>query len=512
MQENISSLIANIASRSKTSNIFVIGKGPSIDGVNTAALPDGVIINLNDSERIRPGDFGIFSANWVRHSLQEEGFRCGFYLAGKPLPPDVPHEVLPPIPLDLDHEDLNLLRIERDEFFDEPFVLLNAIKIALKISVLRDSAINVYLLGFDFSTRAGSLSLKAGSDYSGAGVGEREAIIAAQEHEFRQFLHFFAAGDRLRLHHVGTKDFSSFPPLEFNRRVCGIGTHVGATHPIDLVNPDRVIIVAELTNNHLGDPQRLVQLIERAKESGADLIKVQKRDIDTFYTREQLSSYYWSPFGTTLGDYRRGVELNDELLQLLDDTCRKFQIEWFSSVLDMPSFEAISRYNPRLIKVPSTISNHRDFHARLSDLYHGPIVISTGYTEQEYVDYVLQTFSNNEIIYLLHCISAYPTPRQACNVAVVRSYQTISRQHPKIIPGYSSHDLGSLGCQLAVAAGARMLEKHVKLGDVEWVHFDKVAIDLSSDEFARLVHDIRAAEEMIGSEHKHVLDCEHHKY
>jgi hypothetical protein len=30
---------------------------------------------------------------------------------------------------------------------------------------------------------------------------------------------------------------------------------------------------------------------------------------------------------------------------------------------------------------------------------------------------------------------------------------------------------------MAVAAGARMIEKHVKIGDLDWVHFDGVAID-----------------------------------
>jgi N-acetylneuraminate synthase len=65
---------------------------------------------------------------------------------------------------------------------------------------------------------------------------------------------------------------------------------------------------------------------------------------------------------------------------------------------------------------------------------------------------------------------------------------------------------------LAVAGGARMIEKHVKLNDVEWIHFDKVAIDLATDEFARFVSDVRTAEQMVGSGEKRVLDCEHHKY
>lgn len=512
MQDNISRQIESIASKSDSDDIFIIGKGPSLDDINLAGLPTGLVISINDSERVLPGDVGIFSANWVRHSLAGDGFRCGFYLAGKPLPVAIPHEVLPPIPLELDHDDFVIARLERTPFFDEPFVLLNALKFCLRLSALCGRPQRVHLLGFDFSTRTGNISHKIGTDFSGAETDERDAIISSQESEFRQFHRYFSDGSRLILRHVGNKDYSACSPPEFNRQLTQSTTSRQPLRAINLADPDRVLVVAEFTNNHLGDAARLVEMIERATEAGADLVKIQKRDVDSFYSPEQLASYYWSPFGETLGDYRRGVELNDELLDLLDSTCRKCGIDWFCSVLDYPSYEAIRRFDPKLIKIPSTISNHRHYHAQLAASYHGPIVVSTGLTEPEYIDHVLQTYNHNEIIYLLHCISAYPTPRAACNIAVVRAYDALANRDPRIIPGYSSHDLGPTGCALAIAAGARMLEKHVKLGDVEWIHFDKVAIDLKTREFTRFVEDVRTAEEIVGSGEKRILECEHHKY
>ncbi len=92
-------------------------------------------------------------------------------------------------------------------------------------------------------------------------------------------------------------------------------------------------------------------MVQRAAEAGADLIKVQKRDIRSFYTQEQLESYYWSPFGKTLRAYREGVELSDELLDLLNRTCQAVGIEWFCSVLDMPSYRVIQKFEPRLVKI-----------------------------------------------------------------------------------------------------------------------------------------------------------------
>lgn len=511
MQEALTELLRDLAKRYASNQLYILGKGPSLDEIDLDSMPSGVLINLNDSERVKPGDIAIFSANWVRHSLEDEGFKAGFYLAGTPLPPSVPHVVLPPTPLELDHEDMNILRLLQPDFFDESFVLLNAIKICLAIAKRAGQPVEVFLLGFDFSTSSGATSQRVGKDLSGAGISEREAIIASQEQAFRQFLHYFESGDLLRLRHVGSKDFSAFTTIGFNRKFCGSNTPAGNAR-INLASPDRVLIVAELTNNHLGDPARLIEMIERSKEAGADLIKVQKRDVDSFYTREQLNSYYWSPFGKTLGDYRRGVELNSEMFELLDRICRKNEIEWFSTILDLASYHGIQHYRPRLVKVPSTISNHRSFHQELARIYQGALVVSTGFTGQEYVEYVLETFATNEVVYLLHCISAYPAPRHACNIAVVRAYHALQRKFGRIIPGYSSHDLGSACCMLAVAGGAKMIEKHVKLGNVEWIHFDKVAIDLSTNEFKRFVEDVRIAEEITGSENKTVLDCEHHKY
>ena len=65
---------------------------------------------------------------------------------------------------------------------------------------------------------------------------------------------------------------------------------------------------------------------------------------------------------------------------------------------------------------------------------------------------------------------------------------------------------------MAVAAGARMIEKHVKLGSVQWAHFDEVALDLATDEFSNFVYDVRRAQGIVGTEHKNIRHSERHKY
>ncbi len=143
----------------------------------------------------------------------------------------------------------------------------------------------------------------------------------------------------------------------------------------DLEEP--VLIVAEFTNNHLGDLIRLEEMVQLAKEAGADLVKVQKRNVETFYTEEELNSHYESPFGNTLGDYRRRVELDEAGFTFLDLICKQNDIGWFCSVLDLQSFEFIKKFNPMMIKIPSTVSNHRNFHKIVSNEYHGDVLLQT---------------------------------------------------------------------------------------------------------------------------------------
>ena len=94
----------------------------------------------------------------------------------------------------------------------------------------------------------------------------------------------------------------------------------------------------------------------------------------------------------------------------------------------------------------------------------------------------------------------------------MRHYDVLARSNPRIVPAYSSHDFGAKASSLAVAAGARMVEKHVKLGNTEWAHFDAVAVDLTTPKFKEYVDAIRETELILGTEEKRVNASEHHKY
>lgn len=514
--ENCLDRIKNIFSESSKTKLAIIGKGNSLKSVNLDLLKDEYfIITLNDAEVYLPSDITLFYRNDLPESLEKNGFKSSYYIApgsyNLPVSRHIPAEYH-----SFDQEGFEKIYsyFSSDKFFILDFTLLSAIKLAIAFQQTKDVAVDVAFLGFDFFMNTVKEGDVHGLDYRNAHLRTQESLfITLLDHVEKQY-------PFVHLQHIGTKKYSTKSVEEFNQTLAKLviseslktNTELYQDLLKKLEQTNRVIVVAEFTNNHVGDRNRLLKMIELAADSGADIIKVQKRDVNSFYTEEELNSPYNSPFGNTLGDYRKAVELTEDLFELLDKECRKRNIPWFASVLDWNSYVYIRKLDCPLIKLPSTISNHKNYLTNVAKDFEGELVVSTGFTDKSYEEFVLNNILGDKKLFLLQCTSSYPTPPEGCQISVVRHYEMLRETYPNIIPGYSSHDLGSLGCVMAVAAGARMVEKHVKLGDLDWVHFDSVAIDLYNNQFKNFVNDIRKAEIMCGGREKKVHQFEHHKY
>lgn len=504
MPDNFSSQINLIASTYDTDTIFILGKGTSVDKVPATVFDGHLVIGVNDAERIRRADITVFHADWVKKALKDTGPRAELYVTSTDFAPEGARTVrVPHVPLAQESSDLMMQRLLSGGFVIEDVLFVSALKIALEVARSKGRSQTVYMVGFDFDASAGYAAI-SGAHYEQGDTQKRRLIIDMQEHFLLNALYMLGTTD-LDVMHVGYKTFSRLTPED-------LALQFSPIEPATDRHDWAVSIVAEITTNHFGDRGRLERMVRAARAAGADFVKVQKRDVDSFYTAVQLSSPYTSPFGTTFGAYRHQLELSAEDFQFLDTLCKRIGMRWFASILDEPSYRFIRDFSPELIKLPSTISEHRDYLAKVASDTETGIVLSTGMTDKAFENWVLDTFGKVPQLYLMQANSAYPTPAQDCNVAVVRHYRQLAQDHPQIIPAYSSHDEGWLGSALAVAAGARMVEKHVKFGNTEWAHFDAVALDLTTGAFRDYVTRIREAEIVMGSEEKTIAPSEHHKY
>lgn len=516
--EAISSLVKELAAENETNTIIILGKGPSADKVSPRVFDGNLVIGINDAERIQPTDVTIFHEDWVADSLKADGLQSKSYVTSTDF--HAPGHTVVNLPyrsLSNDQEDIMLSRFQsREEVSIEEVMFLTALEIARSVADEKGTTQTVYMVGFDFSPAEGN-ARAANTQYTPELTSHRKAGVELQQYILRNAL-YVLEDSNLDVHHVGSHETSNLTTEALNEKFkIEVKEESSAEAEPELEIP-QVEVTAEITTNHFGDLDRLEKLVRAAHSAGADWVKVQKRQVETFYTAEQLAAPYKSPFGTTFGDYRHQLELDREGFKFLDELTQDLGIKWFASVLDKPSFEwMMEELQIPLVKLPSTISRKKDYLEYVANNYTGSLVISTGMTDQDYEDWLLETFTQQDTLYLLHCNSAYPTPDEHTNIGVVRHYAELAEEQeskpgPRIVPGYSSHDFGWMASALAVAAGAGMVEKHVKLGNTEWAHFDAVAMDLTTDAFHEYVDAVRKAQIHVGSTEKKITASEHHKY
>lgn len=259
-------------------------------------------------------------------------------------------------------------------------------------------------------------------------------------------------------------------------------------------------IIAEIGINHNGDIDLAKRLISVAVAAGCDAVKFQKRTVEVVYTAAELEKPRESPFGTTNGDLKRGLEFGFEDYQEIDRYCREVKMPWFASCWDEASVDVIARFDVPCFKIASA-SLTDDGLLRHTRAKGKPIVLSTGMSTVQEIDHAVEVLGKKDLI-LLHSCSTYPAYYEELNL---RTMETL-RQRYQVPVGYSGHETGLPSSVAAAAMGACMLERHVTLDRSMWG--SDHAASLEPNGITKLVSYIRLAEKSMGDGVKRVLDRE----
>ena len=254
---------------------------------------------------------------------------------------------------------------------------------------------------------------------------------------------------------------------------------------------DKVVIVAEIGNNHEGDPERALRLVEAAAGAGADAVKLQTSVPELYISADQAER---------LAMLRR-FALPAETYAKLAARARDLGMAFFSTPFDLQS---VAFLEP-MVDVFKVASSDNDFIPLFDALAQTgrPVILSSGLADLEtlrrsasYLEAAWARGGKTGELAILHCVSAYPTPAADANVSAIRE---MAQAFPVV--GYSDHTLGTTACIMAVALGARILEKHFTL-DKQQSDFRDHQLSADPAELAELVARVREAEAMIGSGNK----------
>ena len=259
-------------------------------------------------------------------------------------------------------------------------------------------------------------------------------------------------------------------------------------------------LVAELGINHNGKLDISYKLIGLAAANGFDAIKLQKRTVDVVFSKEELARPRESPFGTTTGDLKRGLEFGEKEYAAVAEQCRKVGITWYASCWDEGSVDFIDRFEPPAYKIASA-SLTDDSLLRYTRARGKPIILSTGMSTLAQVDHAVEVLGKEDLI-LMHTTSTYPADYSDLNLRCIPAL----RARYGLPIGYSGHETGIASSVAAVALGACLVERHITLDRAMWG--SDQAASLGPSGMQHMARDIRLVEASLGNGVKTLLDRE----
>jgi len=257
-----------------------------------------------------------------------------------------------------------------------------------------------------------------------------------------------------------------------------------------------VYIVAEMSANHNQDIRRAVKIIETAKESGADAVKVQTFTPDTITMNcdnkfFRIKGTIWN--GSTLYDLYKKAYMPWDWYPRLYKVARKVGIDLFSSPFDETAVDFLKSMKIPAYKVASSEIIDTYLLKKIA-LVGKPVIISTGMATLPEITAAVKTVRSqgNDQIALLKCTAVYPALPEEMNLRVICGLA----DKFGVVAGLSDHTLGIEIPIAAVALGASIIEKHFTLSRNDRGVDSKFSLEPA--EFKCMVNAVRKIEKALG--------------
>lgn len=271
-------------------------------------------------------------------------------------------------------------------------------------------------------------------------------------------------------------------------------------------NFKKTFIIAEMSANHGHSLPTAKETMKKAKECGADAIKIQTYRADTITFKGDQDFYkveggtLWD--GRTLYDLYQEAYTPWEWTEELINYAKELDILLFSSPFDESAVDHLEKYDVPLYKVASFEIVDLPLIEKIASLGK-PMIISTGIAGEEDIHRALEACYkfNNYDVALLQCTSSYPAPLEEANL---RTIPELSKKFRVSCSGLSDHTKGFLASVISVSLGAKIIEKHFILDKA--LGGPDCEFSMEPKEFKEMVDLIRETEIMLGREDGYLLE------
>ena len=264
-------------------------------------------------------------------------------------------------------------------------------------------------------------------------------------------------------------------------------------------NGEPTYMIAELSGNHGGSLDKCVELLHAACDTGADAIKLQAYRPDTITLNTSNGDFAiaqdnaWAAYKNLYNLYEY-AHTPWEWFPTLFEEAGKRGVELFGSVFDETSVDELEKYPCKAYKIASPEIIDVALLEKVARTGK-PVIVSTGLANIADVAEAVSCLRNAgcDDIILLKCTTAYPTPPEEVNLKTVKNLEETFTCHA----GLSDHTVGIGVSVAAVALGAKVIEKHIKLDDGEET-VDSF-FSLTTQEFQNMIEEIRRVEKAVGT-------------
>ncbi len=264
-------------------------------------------------------------------------------------------------------------------------------------------------------------------------------------------------------------------------------------------------VIAEAGHNHQGNLDTAKQLFRAAKESGANAVKLQKRDNRALYTRAMYDQPYdnENSFGPTYGAHREALEFGFSEYSELKQYAKEIGISFFATAFDFPSADFLAKLDMQAFKIASGDLRNTPLLKYVAEIGK-PMFMSTGGATLEDVQRAYDAIMPiNSRLCIMQCTASYPAEPEHMNLNVI---STFKKAFPDTLIGLSDHQSGISMALVAYILGARAIEKHFTLNRA--MRGTDHAFSLEPVGLRKLVRDLRRARAALGDGAKNPIPLE----
>lgn len=268
---------------------------------------------------------------------------------------------------------------------------------------------------------------------------------------------------------------------------------------------DNLFIIAEISANHNNDYDTAVRTIHAIAESGADAVKIQTYkpesltiNLDTGYFAPKTEGL-WK--GYTPWNLYEEASMPYEWQPELQQVAAACGLVFFSSPFDLEAVDFLESLNVPMYKIASFEITDIPLIEYVASKGK-PMIISTGVAELRDIELAIHACKRvgNHDITLLKCTSEYPATCLEANLMTIPNL----RDTFGVKVGVSDHTMGSTVPIVAVALGARVIEKHFILD--RGMGGPDSSFSMEPAEFAEMVKASRDALQSLGRINYEVSD------